>query len=198
MSLTTEHRGRLRPRLLRGAAVTAAALLATALSQVPAQASYAGSVAYTCQGDEVQNFTPALTNTVQNYSVHVQGTFICNVHLSTGNENYTNLSYDYTTTGIATSCTTVLAASLGTNQLKWHYGDVNTSAKSTFRFERTMTTVNGQIAYTNTGTITNGQFQDATVAGVVAIPTVQATDCAGAGVNQLSSTAATFTALKVL
>ncbi|WP_416968149.1 hypothetical protein [Streptomyces sp. 4F14] len=183
---------------MRVAAVTASALLAVAFAQAPAHASYNVTVSYTCTGVEVQNFTPSLTNTVQSHTIHIQGTYTCGIHVSAGNENYAVLSYDYTSTDITTSCTTVLAASLGTIQLKWHYGDVNVSAKGTYRFERTMTTVNGQFVYANTGTITNGQFQDATVAGTVAITTPQVTDCAGAGVNQLSSATAPFTALKVL
>jgi hypothetical protein len=202
MSPLTTHPHRLRRlrsrRPFRALLIGAATLLAVAFAQVPAHADYTGTVLYICQGQEVQNFTPALTSTVQNYSVHVQGTLSCNPHASTGNENFTVLSYDYATVGIATSCTTVLSTSLGTNQLKWHYGDVNNSAKSTLRFERTMTTASGEIVYTDTGNITNGVFQAAIVSGETTIATTQLANCYnGVGVNQLSGPAE-FIALKGL
>lgn len=175
------------------------AITLSVIAQAPAQ-NYPGAVSYLCEGNEVQNFMPPLTSTVEDHVIHVQATLSCRLRTSKGKENFAHLSYDYSTPPIPLSCTTPLSTGLGTSKFTWHFAtEPLNRANSTFRFERTVTSVIGNPVYTLNGDITNGMFQGATGAGTTTIlATDQLTNClTGGSVDKLLGEA-TFIVEKLL
>jgi len=147
---------------------TAAGIAFAALVALP-PAAHAGIADITCAGTETQMFAPGLLLTPQTVALTVHS--IYSPCVSTVDPSITFGTTDF---GFAStlSCLDLLKSSAGTMAFNWSNG-----AQSTFSFNRSATTVGGELVVSETGVITAGEFSGDTVERIVTGPTLNTLQC---------------------
>jgi hypothetical protein len=135
-----------------------------------------------CIGNEEATYNPALTNTPQDVhgtSNSYWDTCIGSPGITSGN----SISQGGIIPG--RSCNTLLDLANRTRVITWSNGDT-----STFQYDRTSSTVNGNLVLTLAGEIIAGRFGGRHATGVITMLNINradfATACANNGVSELS------------
>lgn len=168
------------------AAATTAALLAigAVAAATPANASTSTSTlaptVLTCQGSEVDSYSPALTNTPKNIAVKSSARHTC---LGVSNPAVTTANVDFSILQSNYSCSSVLRNGDGTATIKWSNGKT-----STFQFSGMVNIVDGTLVTTQTGTLTSGLFTGSAAVRVITGPQLGLLECAGQGVSTRTGT----------
>jgi hypothetical protein len=144
------------------------ALFAALVPLVPV--AHAAAADITCVGTETQTFSPGVLLTPQTATLTVHS--IYNPCVSTVDPSITFGTTDFSITQTF-SCLILLNPASGTMTFDWSNG-----TQSTFSFNRSATTVGGELVVTETGVITAGEFFGDTVERIVTGPTLNTLQCA--------------------
>jgi hypothetical protein len=161
------HMGRMGQRSAATVVATASVLFAALVPLAPA--AHAAVADITCAGTETEMFSPGLLLAPQTVTLTVHS--IYNPCVSIGDLSITFGTTDFSVPGMF-SCLDLLEPRSGTMTFDWSNG-----RQSTFSFNRSATTIGGELVVSETGVITAGEFVGDTVERIVTGLTLNTLQC---------------------